>query len=108
MGWIKRPPVPDMRTVKKSQGAGFSEESFPVEFVQNFLFYFTRGRHVSPRFFLTLAGKEFQVMQNFAQHWFGLVLDFFKEYFLRAHDKNIAGLNTSCNSGTAKALTLIA
>jgi hypothetical protein len=36
-----------------------------------------------------LAFEEFQVMQDFARHRFGLVLDFFNQYFLCAHGFSI-------------------
>src|ERR1039458_4817135 len=44
-----------------------------------------RDEAVHRRFRLALAFEEFDVVQNFPQHRFGLALDFFNQHFLRAH-----------------------
>ena len=56
-----------------------------VENVEDFLLHFAGGCHISPGFFGTGAGDKFQIVQDFAQHRFGLVLDFFDQDFLCAH-----------------------
>ena len=56
-----------------------------MENVQRLLLDFAARENVGPRLLLALAGQEFQVVQDFAQHRLGLVLDFFNQNFLRAH-----------------------
>ena len=53
-----------------------------------FLFLLARWQDISPRFRFALPRKEFQVVPEFARHWFGLALDFRKQHFLSAHDVN--------------------
>src|SRR5437870_6492843 len=74
-----------MSTSQTSPCRGFAA----IEDIQNFLLHFARRQHVGPGFFLTLARKEPQVMQDLAQHGLGLTLDFRKERFLRAHSLGI-------------------
>jgi hypothetical protein len=67
--------------------------------IQNFLFHLARRQHVNPRFLLALAREKLQIMPDLKQHRLGLTLDFFEQYFLRAHVRKVSCSGTAGKSG---------
>jgi hypothetical protein len=56
-----------------------------VKNIQYILFHLPTGKHISPTFLFSLPGKEPQIVPDFPQDRFRLILNFSKQHFLSAH-----------------------